>query len=341
MAGIQAKRETLVWTDDEVELLLRVTLDYKTTKLQENVNWESCQSKYSDIMDAFLAQYPRHPTNKDFPHEVNTITKAQVTAKVKNIRSKFRLAVETGRRCGQGRVVLLFFELLEEIWGKSFATRSIDAGFETGDLEETSSMQSSSPTLELSTDSPHSIESRSSLPSNQRKDVFQAKLTTHRSDRPKRKLPTDPAVQEDLRIKKKMLEIMEESARRNADNMQQINRNIANITSIIQEGFSLMRQLLVQPPSTYPHSTSSGYGQCNGHSPAFIHKSPPLTTPASLGQEDLKQPHIKEEHVENDITEFTASSAIVKSEDDDKNPQSSEVSHILTDVDRDSMVKLE
>jgi len=49
----RARVDSFVWT----ELLLRVTLDYKSTKLQENVDWESCQSKYSDIMEAFQAQY--------------------------------------------------------------------------------------------------------------------------------------------------------------------------------------------------------------------------------------------------------------------------------------------
>lgn len=34
--------------DNEVKLLLRLTLEYKASKLQENVVWESCQAKYSD-----------------------------------------------------------------------------------------------------------------------------------------------------------------------------------------------------------------------------------------------------------------------------------------------------
>lgn len=159
----RSRKETFVWTDDEVELLLGVTLDYKATRLQENVDWESCQTKYSDIFDAFHAQYRRRPTDKDFPHDVNAITKAQITTqittKIKNIRGKYRKAVDTGRRSGQGRVVLLFFELCEEVWGGSPATHCINAGIETGGLEESSSRQSSSPTLELSIDSPQSIES--------------------------------------------------------------------------------------------------------------------------------------------------------------------------------------
>lgn len=45
---------TLVWTDEEVGLLLQVTLIYKTTKFQEIVDWES---KYADVYHDYLEQY--------------------------------------------------------------------------------------------------------------------------------------------------------------------------------------------------------------------------------------------------------------------------------------------
>ena len=52
------KSDAFVWTDDEVELLLSVVLDYKTTRTAENVDWETCQQKYTDILDLFVGQYP-------------------------------------------------------------------------------------------------------------------------------------------------------------------------------------------------------------------------------------------------------------------------------------------
>ena len=54
----KSKSEPFLWTDDEVELLLNVTLEYKVGRATENVNWESCQMKYSDILDLFVAHYP-------------------------------------------------------------------------------------------------------------------------------------------------------------------------------------------------------------------------------------------------------------------------------------------
>ena len=41
--------ESFVWTDDEVELLLKVTAEYKVNQTAKNIDWESCQTKYSDI----------------------------------------------------------------------------------------------------------------------------------------------------------------------------------------------------------------------------------------------------------------------------------------------------
>ncbi|KAI9528267.1 hypothetical protein NQZ68_021908 [Dissostichus eleginoides] len=83
----------------------------------------------------------------------------------------------------------MFFELCEEIWGGSPATRPLSSGIETGDLldlEELSPGPSSSPSLERSNDSPESSESNGSLPTaavvRHRRDLLQAQLNSHRSD---------------------------------------------------------------------------------------------------------------------------------------------------------------
>ncbi|GAA6107916.1 adhesion G-protein coupled receptor G7-like [Tachysurus ichikawai] len=53
-------------TDSEVELLLRVTQEYKVAKASENVDWETCQNKYGEILDCFKEQYPTDDV--DYPH---------------------------------------------------------------------------------------------------------------------------------------------------------------------------------------------------------------------------------------------------------------------------------
>ena len=41
----KSKGDAFVWIDDEVELRLKVTVEYKLSKTLENVDWESCQTK--------------------------------------------------------------------------------------------------------------------------------------------------------------------------------------------------------------------------------------------------------------------------------------------------------
>ena len=103
--------EPFIWSDDEVELLLKITQEYKTAKAAENVDWESCQNKYVDIFALFIEQYPT-PENaeaigKDYPHKKETILQSSITSKLKVTRHKFRQAVDSGRKSGHGRVVLL------------------------------------------------------------------------------------------------------------------------------------------------------------------------------------------------------------------------------------------
>ena len=47
----KTKAHNFVWTDDEVQLLLEVTNDYKVSKAAKNIDWESCKSKYTDILE--------------------------------------------------------------------------------------------------------------------------------------------------------------------------------------------------------------------------------------------------------------------------------------------------
>ena len=129
MAKKRTKADIFQWTDDEVELLLQTILDYKTAKAQESIDWESCQSKYSDISELFLQHYPSSEpgtrTRVAYPHEKESLSKNQVASKLKNIRIKYREAVDSQKRSGHGRVISLYFEQCCEIWGGSPATTAI------------------------------------------------------------------------------------------------------------------------------------------------------------------------------------------------------------------------
>ena len=89
----KTKADNFVWTDDEVQLLLEVTNDYKVSKAAKNIDWESCQSKYTDILELYREHYPSSQEEsseieKEYPHKKEEITKVILTSKLKNIRLK-------------------------------------------------------------------------------------------------------------------------------------------------------------------------------------------------------------------------------------------------------------
>ena len=263
----KAKTDYFSWSDDEVELLLSTTIDYKTSKEIENIDWESCQSKYHDIHERFIELYPTpeeaKALGKEYPHSKTQMTKVILTSKLKSIRQKYRLAVDDGRRSGHGRVVLLYFELCEKLWGGSPASTTIPSGIETTDLSE--SCGGSEDTGPTSPDS--SISSNSSIEENaqsqgqekevllatsvvqERRNLLNSKLADHKSEKLKRKLPNDSQLvtcaQEELKIKKQMLERMEASDKQHAEYINKIFGNMEKLTSSIADGFTLLRQIMV------------------------------------------------------------------------------------------------
>ena len=97
--------------------------------------------------------------------------------------------------------------------------------------------------------------------------LFKVQLNGHRSDRLKKKLPVDHAVQEDLKLKRRMVELMEQSQTRNAENFVQMN-------ATIREGFSLMREFM----HAQPHSSIGG--QLQEQSPYLYRRPQPFHTPS-------------------------------------------------------------
>ena len=46
-------RQKLLWSDEEISLLLHVFIDYKAGKAGEGVDWETVRSKYEDVTKCF------------------------------------------------------------------------------------------------------------------------------------------------------------------------------------------------------------------------------------------------------------------------------------------------
>lgn len=58
------------WTDDEAELLLNVTIDYKTKKAAECVDWEPLKNRYTGKFSCTLCRHGKDSFT-DFPHTCN------------------------------------------------------------------------------------------------------------------------------------------------------------------------------------------------------------------------------------------------------------------------------
>jgi len=51
--------DTYKWMDDEAELLLMVTKEYKVEQITKSIDWESCVDRYGEILEAYSAHYAR------------------------------------------------------------------------------------------------------------------------------------------------------------------------------------------------------------------------------------------------------------------------------------------
>ena len=287
----KTKADNFVWTDDEVQLLLEVTNDYKVSKAAKNIDWESCQSKYTDILELYREHYPSSQEEsseieKEYPHKKEDITKVILTSKLKNIRLKFHQAIDSGKRSGHGRVVLLYFKICESIWGGSPATSTILSGIETGEVE------GGCDSIRIDPDSPESPESqdldtseasdistsdRSSDPTsvertsqpqttNERRNLLDAKLKGYKTEKLKRKLPAESQflnlAQEELTIKKQLIEKMNAMDNEYSQNMNRRTSNMEKLSSSIADGFAMLRQMMIQPygmPPAQPGHTYQSY----------------------------------------------------------------------------------
>ncbi|XP_056152437.1 uncharacterized protein LOC130126821 [Lampris incognitus] len=286
-------RGFFAWTDDEVELLLKVTHEYKAVKAAENMDWESCQSKYSDIFEWYGERYPSPEEamamGKEYPHKKYELTKGQLTSKVKAIRMRYRQAVNLGRKRSRGRVVLLYFDLCESIWGGSPATHAISEGIETSDVvvESIASTPNTGLSSVLGGDRFAKDAMSAEIVANRRQRL-DATLSGYRKEKLKRKQSTDSVAQEDLDIKRQLLQQFEETNHEFVQIMCQWSSTMDRLTSNVE--------LLVQ----HFVGTSGCVNNCgcsckhNMVSKDLSEKYKRLVNPEEA-LEDSKPPRIKEE----------------------------------------------
>ena len=89
----QSVAQDFKWTDDEAELLLTVTHNYKVKQITENVDWESVKTKYDDILTLMKDELPATADEakelmKDYPHTKEEITKKVLSNKTESYQKE-------------------------------------------------------------------------------------------------------------------------------------------------------------------------------------------------------------------------------------------------------------
>ena len=85
--------------------MLKTTQEYRVSKSTESIDWESCQTKYSDIFRPYKDRYPTDQEEikrlgKVYSRNKDELTKHILSNKLKNIRLKHRQVADAGRRRG-------------------------------------------------------------------------------------------------------------------------------------------------------------------------------------------------------------------------------------------------
>ena len=257
------------WTDDETELLLSITADYRTQNIAEGLDWESIQNKYSDIaermVEALRKYNERDGSGKDYKHKPEEITKEKVATKLKAVRKKYRIAVDSGKKSGHGRVILLYFDECEAIWGGSPATTKIKNGIESSMIEESQDSSSANGIFPSATEESDSDETSFSVASssssapplsstpaaggvNKRRALLDETLAKHKKQKLQKKCSVESQflclAKEELELKKDMIHQQKQMDEDYKKTMGTLAGVMENLSKSISDGFCSLRSIL-------------------------------------------------------------------------------------------------
>ena len=105
--------KNMVWTDDEVKLLLETAISFKSKKSYKGIDWESVKEKYELIKNDFLEAFPSE--NKPGFNGKLLFTREKIAAKIKQMHVNYRKALDSGKQSGCSQVVVSFFDLCNQI----------------------------------------------------------------------------------------------------------------------------------------------------------------------------------------------------------------------------------
>ena len=178
---------------------------------------------------------------------------------------------------------MLYYELCEKVWGGSPATEQIATGIESGDLPPSVPESAEQPDEKATS---HSSQD-STIEIAHRRDLLAKNPSDYRQKKLKRKLPMDAQLlecaQEELSVKKVMLDRMEKMDKQYMETMDRLSKNMETLTNSIAEGFALMRSSSFPPTAPGMYQSAGAYSSNpyipHGSGTAHSRFRPPFNTP--------------------------------------------------------------
>ena len=141
------------WTDDKLQLLFEASLDFKSKCEFQGDSWESKRSKYENILDIMLKQFPEDQEKYPSKEKLN---KDRVAAKLKMIRMVYRKACDNGRKSGGGSGGTFDSPLQDQLSSTTFVNKFPDhlspaqpASFEDEEEKSEESVETSTSSEEV------------------------------------------------------------------------------------------------------------------------------------------------------------------------------------------------
>ena len=119
-------RKNMVWTDDEVQLLLETVISFKGKKSYKDIDWGSVNEKYELIRNGFLEAFP----SENKPDFMGSHFLHEKRLQQNKMHVSYGKGLDSCIQSGVGWVVAMFFDLCNQIWYQSPATESMNSGLD-------------------------------------------------------------------------------------------------------------------------------------------------------------------------------------------------------------------
>lgn len=219
---------------------MKVAISYKTEKKTEGKDWESVKTRYEDLLKLYIERYPKSNEGEPehFPNKKNTdvFDKEKIIAKLKRIK----------------------FDECSELWSGCPAVEAMGNGIETSEEISVSEDPASLPSIvddSASDDENNDAHSISSVKeavektTDSRRNLI-SKLKEKKNSKLTKKVTTENRMitleQEELQLKKRMIDHLEKSEKKYTESMQSFARSLNSLSSTLQNGFNMLEMMMQQ-----------------------------------------------------------------------------------------------